>query len=172
MGIVHNDESEYAKELARWNTPKRHGGHAPDGYERYPLMLYKAFRDENGQAKCMEPPPLMHLYLSMPEYLRAEAIAQAFTAKCQLTVRDDAGYERARADGWRDTSADALAYLEAQQREIADAAAEEQFRVRRMSDKAQHEHAAANAATDSHVVEVPIPRKKPGRPAKQVAVNG
>lgn len=165
MPIVWNDESEYAKELKKWNTPKRHGGFGPDGYERYPQMLYKAFRDENGQTKCMEPPPQAYEFLTMPEFMRAEARAMAFTNKCQITVKSDAEYDRARAEGWRDTPGDAIAYFEAQQREIADAAAEEQFRVRKMSEKSQAEFADANAATADHVVEVPVPVRRPrGRP--------
>lgn len=171
MPIVRTGETEYDKELARWNTPKRFGGYGPDGYERFPLMLYKAFRDDNGQVKCMEPPPLIHDYLSMPEFMRAEARANAFTQKCQHTVRSEDEYQRARANGWRDTSSDAIAHFEALQREIADAAAEEQFRLRKMSGKARAEHAAADAATSDHVVEVPIPRKKPGRKPRTESVG-
>lgn len=170
MPIVRTGETEYDREMERWNTPKRMGGHGPDGYERFPQMLYKAFRDENGQVKCMTPPPMAHMYLSMPEFMRAEAIADSFTKKCQITVKSESEYERERANGWRDSAPEAVEYFEAQQREIADAAAEEQFRLRRMSEKAQSEHAAANAETDAHVVEVPAPKKRPGRPAR-VAVE-
>lgn len=174
MGIVRNSESEHEKELAQWNTPRNQRtsdgrpGLGAIGFEKYPQMLYKAFRDDTGKAKCMESPPLMHMYLDMPTYMRAESVAKAFTDQCQLTVRSDAEYERARSDGWRDTAGEALEHFEALQREIADAAAEEQFRVRRMSDKAQHEFSAANAG-DAHVPDPAAPKKKPGRPAKAVA---
>lgn len=171
MGIVLNDESEYAKELKRWNTPKRLGGYGPDGYEPFPAMLYKAFRHENGQTQCMEPPPQMYEFADMPSFMRAEAKAKAFTDRCQLTVRSQAQFDIEYANGWRKTAEDAIAHFEALQREIADAAAEEQFRVRRMSDAAQRELAAANAATEDHVVEVPIPRKKPGRKPRVVEVG-
>lgn len=169
MGIVRTGETEYDRELARWNTPKRLGGHGPDGYERFPQMLYKAFRHDNGQTMCMEPPPLVHMFLSMPEFLRAEAVAKAFTDKCQTTVRNEAEYDRARAEGWRDTSAEAIAHFEAMQREIADAAAEEQFRVRRMGEKARGEFDAAQASTDAHVPDLPAPKKRPGRPKREEA---
>lgn len=171
MGIVRTGETEYDKEMARWDLPKRFGGHNADGYEPYPRMLYKAFRHENGTVMCMEPPPQIYEFLTMPEFLRAEARAKAFTDRCQLSVRSEAEYQQERSRGWRDTATEAIQHVEAQQREIADAAAEEQFRVRRMSDQAQRELAAANAATDEHVVEVPIPRKKPGRKPKAVAVG-
>lgn len=163
MGIVRTGETEYDREMARWDLPKRMGGHNADGFERFPQMLYKAFRDDNGQTKCMEPPPLLHMYLSMPEYLRAEAIAKAFTDKCQRTVRSESEYETARADGWRDTAGEAIAHFEAVQREIADAAAEEQFRVRRMGERAQAEFAAANSG-DAHVPDPAAPKKPRGRP--------
>lgn len=177
MGIQRSSESEYEREMARWNTPRNREvpgqpgvyGFGPVGIEKYPQMLYKAFRDDNGQIKCMEPPPPLHMYLSMPEYQRAEAIAKAFTDKCQTTVRSDGEYEKARSEGWRDTVALALEHAHALEREIADAAAEEQYRVRKMSPKAQAELAQANAETDAHVVEVPVPKKKPGRPAKALA---
>lgn len=171
MGIVRTGETEYDKEMARWDLPKRLGGHNADGYERYPQMLYKAFRDDSGRMTCMMPPPLMHLYLSMPEYLRAESIAKAFTDQCQTTVRTDAEYARKRDEGWRDTPAEALAHAEVLQREIADAAAEEQFRVRRMSEQAQREFAAANAG-DAHVPDPAAPKKRPGRKAKPLATVG
>lgn len=166
MGIVRTGESEHDKELARWDLPKRLGGHNADGYEQFPQMLYKAFRDDSGQVKCMMPPPPMHLYLSMPEYQRAEAIAVQFTLACQKTVRDQREYDREVAAGWRDTPALALAHFEAQQQEIATAAAEEQYRLKRMTERAREEHAAANAETDAHVVEVEAPKKR-GRPARE-----
>jgi hypothetical protein len=154
MPIVRTGESEYDKELAKWNTPKRQGGYGPDGYEEYPKMLYKAFLDANGKAKCMEPPPLVHMYLTMPEFLRAEAIATAFTQKCQMTVRSAHEEDKAKADGWRRTPGEALAHFEALQQEIAQAAAEAQFAAKRMSDKARAEFAEADASTSDHVVDV------------------
>lgn len=165
MPIVRTGETEHDKELARWDLPKRMGGHNADGYEHYPLMLYKAFRAENGKTQCMAPPPLIHDFLTMAEYHRAEAAATAFTNRCQITVRNDAEYERARSEGWRNTPGEAVAHFEALQREIADAAAEEQYRVKRMGERAQTEFAEANAG-DEHVPDPAAPKKKPGRPAK------
>lgn len=168
MPIVRTGETEHDKELARWDLPKRLGGHNADGYERFPLMLYKARRADNGQVKCMEAPPLIHHYDTIGAYHRAEALATAFTNQCQMTVRSESEYERARSDGWRDTQGEAIAHFEAVQREIADAAAEEQFRVRRMSEPAQAEFAAANAG-DAHVPDPAAPKRRGRRPAAAVA---
>ena len=53
MPVVYTPESEYKKELDRWNTPKRQGGFAPDGHEEFPLMLYKAFAYEKHGGKTI-----------------------------------------------------------------------------------------------------------------------
>lgn len=169
MGIVHTGETGHDKELAKWNTPKRLGGHGPDGYERFPLMLYRAFKRENGRVECMEPPPPLWQYKEPADYARAEATAAAFTRQCQMTVQNELEYDRARAMGWCDTVGDALAYHEALERDIADAAAEAAAQVKRMSAPAQAEYAAADAATDAHVVDVPA-KQKPGRKPKAASV--
>jgi hypothetical protein len=132
MGLVINPESEYAKELARWNTPKRDGGFGPDGYEPYPRMVYQAIA-RNGKAEVGDPAD------------------EQFSARCQLIVRSEAEYDRARAQGWRATPTEALAHAEALQIAIATAAAEASFAAQRMTPKAQAERAALEAKTDKHV---------------------
>jgi hypothetical protein len=160
MGIVHTGESEYDKELARWNTPQRLGGHGPNGFQPFPRMVYKAYRRENGRVECMEPPPVMHLFATLPEFHRAEAIAKSFTDSCQQIVGSEAEYRRARDMGWRESPQDAIDHQEALAREIADAAAEANFSSRRMSPQAQAERDAAQAATDAHVVDPPVPPRR------------
>lgn len=177
MGIVRTGESEYDKELARWNTPRNKEvsgqpgvmGFGAVGYEEYPKMLYKAFPDDTGKVKCGEPPPQMYLYADMPSYQRAEAVAAAFTRRCQTTVKSAGEEDRAYADGWRPTQADALAYYEGLQQDIAQAAAEADFRAKRMTPAAQAELEAAHASTSDHVVDV-VPKKQGGR-RKPVAVT-
>lgn len=153
MPIVHTGETEYDKELKKWNTPKRLGGYGPDGYERFPQMLYKAFVRENGKVQCMEAPPQISHFREMSEYLRAEALATAFTNQCQCTVRSEGEYDRARKDGWRDTAKEALDYYEHLQQDIATAAAEANFAVTKMTPKAQAERAKKEAATDKQIPE-------------------
>lgn len=164
MPINRTGESEYDKELAKWDLPKRLGGHNCDGFEKYPQMLYKAFRDESGKARCRD---ISDLYTSDPQ-LQAKAIA--FTAKCQHTVKNDDEYYKAKGQGWCDTQQEALDLLEDQQRDIAQAAAEAAYSVQRMGDKAQREYQAHDAASEGPAVDVPAPRKKPGRPKKTEAV--
>lgn len=173
MGIVHNPDSEYSKEHARWNRPRNVfvdglPGYGPIGHEPYPRMLYKAFKRENGRVECMDPPPMVGMYKEPGDYYRAEAIAKAFTERCQRTVKSDGEYEKARSEGWSDTPDDALAYVERLEREMADAAAEAQAKVKAMTAKAQAEYKAADDATDAHVADIPAP-KKGGRPRQTVS---
>lgn len=155
MPIIRTGESEYDKELAKWDLPKRLGGHNADGFEKYPQTLYKAFRNENGKAMCRD---ISDLYTNDP-VLQAKAIA--FTKKCEYVVRTEDEYQRALREGWRDTQQQALDLFEAQQRDIAQAAAEAAFAVQRMSDKAKAEYERHDAETEGPAVDVPAPKKAP-----------
>ncbi len=132
MGLVINPDSEYAKELAKWNTPKRDGGFGPDGYEPYPRMIYRAIARQ-GKAEV------------------GDVRDEQFSAACQLIVRSPAEFDRAIADGWRATPTEALAHADALQVAMATAAAEAAFAAQRMTPKAQAERAKLEAATDKHV---------------------
>ena len=157
MGVVRTGESEYDKELQKWDTPKRLGGYGPDGFEAFPRMLYKAHRRENGKVMCMD---MEALYATdMNVALRADA----FNRSCQTTVNNQHELDRELANGWRPSPQEALDYQESLARDIAQAAAETNWSVQRMSDKARAEHAAADRATDAPVTDVPAPPKKRGR---------
>jgi hypothetical protein len=132
MPVVHNEESDHAKELKKWNTPKRDGGHAPDGFEPYPAMVYQA-RALNGKPACEDPRD------------------EQFATRCQHVVRDAQEHAHYKADGWSDTPTLALAHAEALAQEIATAAAEANFSAAKMSPKAQAERARLEAATDKHI---------------------
>jgi hypothetical protein len=163
MPILRTGESDYDKELAKWDLPKRLGGHNADGYEEFPRMLYKAFRDETGKARCGDN---RDLYSTDP-VVQARAIA--FTAQCQLIVRSEDAKRLALSQGWRLTQQEALDTLEAYQQDIAKAAAEAAYAVQRMSAKAHAEYDAHDAASEALAVDVPAPKKKPGRPRKTQA---
>ena len=42
MAIIHNPDSEYSREMTKWNTQKRHGGFGANGYEPFPKMVSHA----------------------------------------------------------------------------------------------------------------------------------
>lgn len=153
MPIVRTGETEYDKEMAKWDAPRREGGMRPDGYEPFPKMLYFARELKNGKAAVADVPGPRGWYSDDNTYLSAELEAQRFTSSCQRVVRNSDELERAYREGWRETPADALAHYEALQREIATAAAEANFAATRMSDKAQAERRRRESATDKHVPE-------------------
>lgn len=134
MGIVLNPDSDLAKELARWEKPYH--------FEPFPQMVYKAWPRENGRVECGD--PLVAV---------GDATAMSFTARCQRTVKSAQELRQALNEGWRETPDDALAYYEAQQREIATAAAEVHHAATKMSSKAQAEHKKRDQATDKHLTE-------------------
>jgi len=170
MSVVILPETEYAKELAKWEQP---------GYRfrPYPKMLYKAFVRANGQIACMEGPPPSDAGLPAAEYDRRCVAAATFTTRCQRIVPDETAERVALNDGWSLTPQDAIAACEAREQAIGQAAAEAAHAARRMSPKAQAEFADAEAATARHVVDVRPRRKshhkkkgrKPWRPVAPVA---
>lgn len=176
MGIVRNANptSAYEKELARWDLKtteyleddngQRLYGYNAAGYQPFPKMVYKAHRRENGKVMCMDMDALYAADANVQ--LRAEA----FNASCMKIVGNQAELDRAREEGWRGSPKDALEHHEALQQDIAKAAAETNWGVQRMSDKAQREHAAADAATDAPITDVPV-RKTRGRKAGQPMVT-
>ncbi len=157
MGIAHNPDSVYAREMARWDLPKREGGFRPDSFEAFPAMLYKAHPNAQGTVMCGDPRAAM-----------GDAQAETFSRKCQLLIRSQEEADRATRDGWAATPDEALARYESDQRGVADAAAARHFTDQRMSAPAQAEATAADAATHAHVADVPVPRKR-GRPTKRMA---
>ena len=156
MAIVRTGESAYDIEMQKWDTPKRNGGYGPDQFEPFPKMLYRAERRENGKVMCMDPAGEMY----SPDPIE-QARARAFTSKCQRTVQSEGEYIRAKNEGWCDTPDLALEAIEKHYQAISQAGAEENYRVQRMSEQARGEFAAADAATEDVLTEVPVPVKGP-----------
>lgn len=154
VGVVISPESELGKELAKWETPKRHGGMGPNGYERYPKMLYKA-TERQGRAIVNDP------------------WDESISAACQYTVQNESEHLRLKSQGWSDTPLEALDAWEAERKRWADEAANAAHHAARMSEPAQREYRQADEATHEHVVDVQ-PRKRPGpKPkTKPVTVTG
>lgn len=148
MGVVRTGESSYDKEMDKWDTPRRLGGMKPDGYEAFPAMLYKAFQLDNGKWAVNDP------------------FDENWSRRCQMIVRDDRELRMQMDQGWRQTPADALAYAERLEEEIANAAAERHYADQRLSDKARREAADVDASTNEHVPDIAAPKKR-GRPTKQ-----
>jgi hypothetical protein len=159
MGIVYNPDSAYAREMDRWNAPKREGGFNANGFTPFPAMVYKAFARENGKVACGD-----------PRTAAGEAQAETFARKCQLTVRDQDELDKAYRAGWSETPDEAIVRYETDQVTVAAATAERHFSDQRLGASAQAEAAAADEATHEQVPDVPVRRKR-GRPTKK-AVSG
>lgn len=150
MPVEWSSESFKVKEETKWNRPKRDGGMNADGFERFPQMLYKAQQN-----------PLSGKY---EVCLRQDVIsadktvvilnAEQFNTSCQLIVGNEREYDRARSDGWRDSQAEAMAYHESLEQDIARAAAERAYADRNMGEKAKAEAAAAESKTAKHLPEI------------------
>lgn len=140
MPLVIAPESEMGKELAKWDAPKREGGMRCDGYEPYPKMLYKAARYP-GNGKVMVAHPLAGT---------GDAVADAFSASCWLTVYGPEEHERALRAGWTDTQQEAIEAFERAARAEADAAANAAYHVKRMSERSQAEFDAAQDEAEFH----------------------
>lgn len=144
MPVIRTGETDADKELLSWDTPKSLGGHRCDGYEPYPKMLYKAIQREDGVIVCTE--------------LDRQGEPYRGTT---LIVHDAQEHAAATRRGWREGPQAALAHFETERQGVAQAAAEEAFRVQRMGTKAREEFAALEASDRiEHVTDVPAPPKK------------
>lgn len=167
MPVQINPASEYAKELRRWeqhNTllaldenGEMHPGN-PYTFRPYPMMLYRAnIWPKSGQPMTQAPIPDPYQFDRADQLERAQLEADRFNKTCQMLV-DNEDQERAeKNNGWRNSPAEAMARYEAVQREIGNAAAERHAADARMSEKAQREAAAADAATHEHVPDPTTP---------------
>lgn len=146
-------ESNYAKELARWDAPRRAGGMRPDSFEAFPAMVYKARRAGVGPYVVVDP--------------RDE---QWTMANC-LTVQSPEMLDRALKQGWRQSPQEAIEYAVAEDKRIADEAAARAYSDRNLSEKARAEAEAYEAQSFEHVPEIPSAplRKKPGPKPKSDA---
>lgn len=159
-GIVIVPGSNYAKEMAKHEQFPSKYGETPGNpyvYRPFPKMVYKAELWQ-GKPVCMAAVDA-NAYINPSEQLRAEEAARAFSERCQRTVNDQMEYQRAMEAGFRESPVEAVEYLEAKQRSIADAAAERNYADRNMGEKAKAEAAAevqrAFNEEGKHAAEVP-----------------
>lgn len=133
MGMVITPESEYGKELAKWNKPYV--------YERYPAMLYKAIRmDDDGQIVVRG--------------------TEKINRQCQLVVHNEAEQSKAMEAGWRTNPVEAVEYLKSRDKQISTAAAHRNYEDRNMSEAARAEAEAYEGDSPEHVAEIPEKPKK------------
>ena len=165
-GIQLNPGSEWAKELQKfeqWPTASAPRPGNPYQYRPFPKMVYKADKFNGKIASHAVVGPQWE-YKDADEYRRQEESAAKFTESCQRIVKDERELQKAYEEGYRGDPVEAVEYLKAKDRAISTATAERHYADQKMSEAAQREAAAADAASDEHVPEVPEKPRKRGRP--------
>ena len=157
MAIVHNPDTDFSRELERWNTPIRQNGFNANGFEEYPRMLFKAFQRDNGKVMCGDPSAAV-----------GDAMGEAFSRSCQLIVKNHDEYDRAIEQGWAEGPDKAVEKFELEMRSVAEVTAKRHFADQSLGDLAKAEAKQADDATHEQVPAVPVTpvRRKRGRPNK------
>lgn len=154
MGVVYTPESEYAKELVKFEqhvTPLTMAVGKPPGnpyvYRPFPAMLYKMRRRDDGVPMIIDPQN------------------EAWSAGNYMTVNDERELSRAVEAGWRPSVKEAEEFFHSRERATSNAAAERAYTDARMSEPARREAAVAEAETHEQLPEIPE-KKRRGRPRK------
>jgi hypothetical protein len=166
MAILHNPESPYVKEMAKWEQfPSEYtlGGLKPGNpytFRPYPKMLYMARQTRSGKWAVSDELPSRFGFPDDQSWDRACQEVAKFNESCYRVVNDEAEDKRAHEEGWRDNPKMAMEWRESLEKAIGDAAAERNFRDRNMGEKAKAEAAKAEAEHFGHLAEIP---EKPRR---------
>ena len=144
MAIVITPESEYGKELARWQRKPNYNPDAPEN--QFPRMMYMANRRPDGVISVNE--------TTDAPFANLMDAHQNFNRRCQRIVKSEAEMIVALEQGWRKSQKEALERFESKESLKADAAAHRAYEDRSMGDKAKAEAARAEAETSEHVAEV------------------
>ena len=151
------------RELAKWEQfpgDKWAFGNPgnPYRYRPFPKMVYRAER-RDGAIKCMESAPDRLEFRGDAagdrSFSLAEEAARRFTERCQLIVKDEAEYQRAMENGYRETPQEAIAFLNAREDARSQEMAHRNWDDRNMSEKARAEIAAAELAAGEPLPEIP-----------------
>jgi len=128
MGIVRTGETDYEKELAKWEKPYR--------YERFPAMLYKAIKGPETNGGIV--------------VLSFEGQHDQRTSKKVNNEREEA---EALANGWHKDPQAAYNAMAKRDEQHADDATVVAYEASKMGTKAKREYKKRSAATDKHLVE-------------------
>lgn len=167
MGVVtyngqqYSTESQVGKEALKHERPV---GYRPEN-NPYPRMLYKAQKGTDGIVRVEAGATLPREYFPNDEaYRSAVRRDEVFNASCQMIVGTEREHQAARGNGWCDSAEAAIESTKHFETIILGAAAAERAaRDLKMSEKAQREAKAAEAATPNILPEIPESKtvKKP-----------
>ncbi len=159
-GIRYSPASAHSKELAKWEMRPLPEGSVTQG------MIDSARRAgvHQGNFESPEYPKAMYKAEQTINGIRLVDLSQS--------ARSDVEERNLKSRGYRCSSDEALALVEQQNVEVAEAAANRAFHDRRMTATARAEADAADAATARHLGEIPaerVPPKRRGRKPKAPA---
>lgn len=127
MAIVRTGETEYEKELAKWDRPYV--------FQAFPKMVYKAYRGPETQGAIV--------------VLSNEG---QHDQRCTRIAKTERELTELLANGWHPDPQSAYNALAERDEKHADDAAVVNYEVSKMSKKARQDFAAQSAATDKHLV--------------------
>jgi hypothetical protein len=168
---LHHTEGE--KERARWEmfredcprglqpgNPYRAGNEYGKAGAVFPMMLFRAERVPAGlpgagkfATSCAE--PRRFGFRDEDEWNAARAEAQRFTESCNHIVHDEDQLLKAKGQGWRESSKDAVALAESGRLDAGDITAAQNYADKNMSEKALAEKDKAVAGHFGHLPEIP-----------------
>lgn len=137
MAVLHSPESNYSKEIVKWEAQRsEHGvGQRPYVYREYPTRMYLAGPPSGGIG--------------------------AITIVDEVEVGSENEAEPYRQRGFRAKPLDAIAAYDAQELEYSRLNANLNYQKTQMSPKAAAEITAAQDATSGHLPGVPVTPIKP-----------
>lgn len=132
-------------------------------------MIQTEYRDDRGELQTLTPGDEKYWHGPYRFEPYPMTLFKARLGQPPLTkiVRNDAEREAAGRD-WKETPDEAAEVLNGYEAEMARVAAEENFRVSKMSEGAQAEYREADRATDEFIADVPVKR---GRPRKSEVIS-
>ena len=136
----------------------------PYAYQPFPACLYGPWTDVRRRNELLQIARIEQLDLTKPlEREKAEFLIPEWDSR---EVRNDREKQDWLDQGWAESPADVKGAQTRYLDRIAHAAAERAFDDRRMGDGAKAEMTAAERAAEDHVLDLPAPKRKPGRPPK------
>lgn len=160
-GVRYSPASAHSKELAKWEMRP-----LPDGSVTQ-QMIDAARRAgvHMGAFEHQEYPKAMVRYAQTPNGIQLVE---------NTSVQSEDEERNYLSRGFRTRSDEAIAVVEQENFDVAQAAANRAFHDRRMSETARREAEAVDLSTARHLGEIPaqkLPPKRRGRPAKAAAVT-
>ena len=152
-GQEYSTESDVGKEAMKFERP---ASYRPE-QNPYPRMVYRAFKGEDGVVRADSGQTLpRHYFRDDQSYRAAIDKDEAFNTQCRMVVGTEREHKAALESGWRDSAEEAIALERHHYTEIIGAAAAERaYKDQFMSEKAQREAKAAEAATPNILPEIP-----------------